>query len=304
MKRNIVTILCLIVAAIGLILAVIFGVIDIIVFFSNWSKNDFGWNFISRNIVHQFNTNMGDYLWGTIGILLTFTATVFLFITFKEQRNQLKETKAESDRIRFETTYFNILGMLSQVQNAVNTNILTRFNNPKIKNIIDFYKFFQDQYHEDLDSNDDLKKITSSFNPLTTNTAEIEQYKGLIATEYETLIEKSDCNIGYLFRYIYNAMKFVLDDSYNKKDIKSRNRYLNILQAQLSNEELCFIFYDAISKYGQNKDGEDKFRQMLDNTHFLENIDPVFLLDRNHYKFYPKTAFKFLNRTELAAVSN
>ena len=98
MKRNIVTILCLIVAAIGLILAVIFGAIDIIVFFSNWSKNDFGWNFISRNIVHQFNTNMGDYLWGTIGILLTFTATVFLFITFKEQRNQLKETKAESER--------------------------------------------------------------------------------------------------------------------------------------------------------------------------------------------------------------
>lgn len=63
------------------------------------------------------------------------------------------------------------------------------------------------------------------------------------------MADNSDCNIGYLFRFItYNAMKYVLVDPYKKKDSKSRERYLNILQAQLSNEELCYIIYDAISK--------------------------------------------------------
>ena len=303
MKNSRTTCFFLFIAIIGLFFATFLAIINFIIFIDNWSNCGFSWAFIYRNVTEQFNNNIGDYLWGTVGILLTFTTTIFLFITFREQREQLKKTKEDSDKMRFETTYFNILGMLSQVQDTVNTNIATRLNKSEVKNIIDFYRCFQEQYLVDLESNNDLKKMTSSFNPLKANTAEIEQYKSLVAIEYETLIEGSDCNIGYLFRYIYNAMKFVLDDPYNKIDSESRERYLNILQAQLSNEELCFIFYDAISKYGKNKDGEDRFRQMLDNTHFLENIDPTFLLNRNHFKFYPQTSFKFLNRTELAAVN-
>lgn len=62
------------------------------------------------------------------------------------------------------------------------------------------------------------------------------------------------------------------------------------------------FFYDAISKYGKNKDGDYVFQKMLDENQFLENIDQSFLLNRNHYKFYPNTSFKFLNRTELDAV--
>ena len=45
-----------------------------------------------------------------------------------------------------------------------------------------------------------------------------------------------------------------------------------------------------------------KLREILDETHFLENIDPSFLLDRKHYKLYPHTIFKFLNRDEIANV--
>lgn len=37
-------------------------------------------------------------------------------------------------------------------------------------------------------------------------------------------------------------MKYVSVDPNNKKDSKSRDQYLNILQGQLSNEELCYFF--------------------------------------------------------------
>ena len=67
---------------------------------------------------------------------------------------------------------------------------------------------------------------------------------------------------------------------------------------ELSDEELALIFYDAISKYGENKEGDLVFRQMLDETHFLENIKPEVLLDRNHCFFYPKTIFKYMSRDD------
>ena len=286
----------------GLILSVVFGILNLVVVCINWGHNGFTWNFISRNIAFQLQTNIGDFLSGTLGILFTFTTTIFLFITFKEQREQLQKTKEESDKTRFETTYFNILGMLKQVQDTVNANIATHMSKSNVHNIVDFYNLFHETYKVNLTLNTDLRVVNDSFNPLKANAADIEQYQGLIATEYEKMIEHVGFNISYLYRYIFNAMKFVLDDPYSQKDHAARDRYLNLLQAQLSNEELCFIFYDAISKYGKNKNGIYKFRQMLDDTHFLENIDSTFLLNRNHYKFYPKTEFKFLNRTELASI--
>ena len=119
-------------------------------------------------------------------------------------------------------------------------------------------------------------------------------YEGMLAEQYERFIDETRCNIGYLYRYIFNTTKFVLDDKHNKENKEDLERYLNLLQAQLSNEELCFIFYNAISKYGKDKHGILKFKEMLDNTQFLENIDSTFLLNRNHYRFYPHTSFKFL----------
>lgn len=303
MKNNILKKSCLHIAVVGFCISIILGFLYLIVFCINWGSNGFTWGFLARNIASQLQSNIGDFLWGTLGILFTFTTTIFLFITFKEQREQLQKTKEESDKIRFETTYFNILGMLKQVQDTVNTNIATRMSVNNIHNIVDFYENFHEKYNEHLVSKSDLRNFNDNFKPLQTNTAEIEQYKDLIAIEYEEMIVSVGCNIGYLYRYIYNAMKFVLDDPYNQNDNTARDRYLNLLQAQLSNEELCFIFYDAISKFGKNKEGVFKFKQMLDDTHFLENIDPTFLLNRNHYKFYPKTKFKFLNRTELADVN-
>lgn len=304
MKRYNLKNICLFVAALGFFLAVVLGILYFIVFWVNWNNNGLTWNFISKNIVSQLQSNIGDFLWGTLGILFTFTTTIFLFITFWEQHEQLQMTKEESDKTRFETTYFNILGMLKQVQDTVNANIATRMSESNVQNIVDFYSYFYNTYKDHLTSNNDLREMNDSFNPLHSTLADIEQYQGLIATEYEIMIEEAGCNIGYFYRYIFNAMKFVLDDPYNQNDCSARDRYLNLLQSQLSNEELCFIFYNAISKYGKNKEGVYVFRQMLDDTHFLENIDSGFLLNRNHYKFYPKTAFKFLNRTELACVCN
>lgn len=264
-----------------------------------------GWDVFSwfkPSVESQINKNIGDFLWGTLGISLTFTATVFLFVTFKEQRQQLEISREETDKIRFETTYFNILSMLKQVQDTVNNNIASHLGSRKINNIIEYYAAFRNFYEDKLQSDPNLASMATKFNPIEANVSQTEQYRDAIAGIYEQMIKDTDCNIGYLYRYLFNAIRFVVDDPYNKENKTARERYLNLLQAQLSNEELCLLFYNCISKYGENKDGKLQFRQILDENNFLENIDKTFLLNENQYRFYPHTYFKFLNRAQLSHV--
>ena len=291
----------IILAGVSIIISVTLLGLYVYVIISHWNAHNYEWTILSENIYKQLSHNIGDFLWGTIGIVLTFTATIFLFVTFREQREQLRITKEQSDKARFETTYFNILGMLKQVQDTVNANVASRTADSQ-KNLIEFYKLFKQQYDDAPKSDADLVAFHNSLSPLAANTVQIEQLQGLIASFYEKFIEETNCNIGYFYRYIFNAMKFVIEDQYNKEDIQNRDHYLNLLQAQLSNEELCFIFYNAISKYGKNKEGRYEFKEMLDKTHFLENIDCTFMLDRKHYILYPHTIFKFLSRDEISHV--
>lgn len=287
----------------GFIVSILLIIIYLTVIISSESFNLLDWNSINKSIANQFNKNIGDFLWGTLGITLTFTATAFLFVTFKEQRHQLNITRQEADKVRFETTYFNILSMLKQVQDTVNSNIFIRLGDKGVCNIIEYYSYFIKFYQTKLESDSNLKTMSMQFRPLTANQSEIEQYRESIAAIYEQMVNESDCNIGYLYRYLFNAIKFVVDDPYNKEDEHARCRYLNLLQSQLSNEELCLLFYNALSKYGQDKDGHLQFKKMLDFNNFLENIDQTFLLNANQYIFYPHTRFKFLNREQLKHVT-
>ena len=304
MKRPSVNIksLCIIAATSAIVVAIALAIFYFVILYRHWHNDVSSWDFIDRNIASQLHNNIGDFLGGTLGILLTFTTTLFLFITFKEQREQLLATKKESDKTRFETTYFNILGMLKQVQDTVNANIGSRMSDKGVHNLVEYYSHFKEFYNEALTNDSNLKQMNDKFIPLTASLAQIEQYEGMLAEQYARFIDETRCNIGYLYRYIFNTTKFVLDDKHNKENKEDLERYLNLLQAQLSNEELCFIFYNAISKYGKDKHGILRFKEMLDNTQFLENIDSTFLLNRNHYRFYPHTSFKFLNRDELKKV--
>lgn len=297
--KNILTKLALFIFIVGCVLLVYY----FYVIYEYWKLCECSFGaFVHDNVYNQLSNNIGDFLWGTIGIIFTSITTLFLFITFKEQREQLRITKEQSDKARFETTYFNILGMLKQVQDTVNANISFNYVSTNAKNLVEYYNNFRVAYKKHLDADADLAEFMSSFNTICANQVVVEQMQGILANEYENYVASVDCNIGYMYRYIFNTIKFVIDDDYNQRDTKARDRYLNLLQAQLSNEELCLIFYDAISKYGKNKEGKYYFREMLDCTHFLENIDSSFLLDRKHYRLYPHTIFKFLNRDEISRI--
>lgn len=288
---------------IALFLAVV-GVV--LLFYYIWVVADYwgGWcnvtcDTINNDVLLQLKKNIGDFLWGTLGILYTIATTIFLFVTFYDQKRQIKEAKADADRARFETTYFNLLGMLKQVQDNVNANISSNLKSQNVQDLAAYYKYFMSEYKKHLDADVSLKSIMDAFDFNKSNAASLEQLQGVLANEFESFVKNTGCNVSFFYRYIYNSIKFVDDFANQEAD---RNLYLNLLQAQLSNEELSLLFYDAISKYGRDKDNNYKFKNLLDDTNFLDNIEENYLLDRKHYAVYSNTLFKFLNRDELKIV--
>ena len=234
-------------------------------------------------LLDPLKDNFGDMMTGTIGILLSFASTLFLFITFKEQRNQFKLSEKSQKIVSFEETFFNIMSLLSDVRRTT----IESLKNHKVNYAHSLSKSSVAQkYFEDLSTENPLDSV-------------IEAARNEIGLYYKEYVDSTEGNIGYFFRYIFNTVKFVKEQDGN---IIKKQRYINLLQSQLSDEELALLFYDAISPYGKNKKGEYVFYEMLEASEMLENISERVLIDSSHAKFYPLTKFKFLSRKELAEV--
>lgn len=245
-------------------------------------------------LLAPLKANFGDIMAGTVGILLSFASTLFLFITFKEQRKQFELSEKSHKIASFEDTFFNIMSLLSDVRRTT----IESLKNHDINSIEGYYYNFVnyfiavkktsivDEYFKDLASDNTIDSV-------------VDAAKHEVGLFYKDFVDKAEGNIGYFFRYIFNTIRFVKEQD---GSIITKQRYINLLQSQLSDEELALLFYDAISPYGKNKNGESVFFDMLEASEMLENISERVLINRSHTKFYPLTKFKFLSRKELAEV--
>lgn len=251
---------------------------------------------MNRTFVTSLRDNPGEFIGGTIGVLFTFTATIFLFITFKEQRDQFHITKQTAYYTLFETTYFNMLNMLAKVEKSVDDNI-NQSKSPA-NTMIEYYRNFKKQYDNDCRSEKEIITLEEGLSEKDLQISVVQKASQYYGDYFKKYVMANDSNIGYYYRYIYNVIKFVYDQ-YQFDDIqRDRKKYLNLLQAQLSDEEMALIFYDAISDYGENKEGKKLFHDILDDVQFLENVKPDTLLNKNHCFFYSKTGFVFLSHTD------
>ena len=147
--------------------------------------------------------------------------------------------------------------------------------------------FFLTQKEEDKDSEIVNYKISIPYHELRAEVAE----------RYEDFYQDHQQNLGHYFRYIFNIVKYIIDPV-NRLDKEGKQRYLGILQAQLSNDEMGLIFYNVLSKPGQTRNGEYRFLELLDEYGLLENMDRQSLNHDWHHWFFPKTIFKFLDEVE------
>lgn len=248
----------------------------------------------------QLTSNYGDFISGTVGLLFTLTATFFLFVSMAEQRKQTQETREDTKRSQHENTYFNMLAMLDNVLTSVDNNIIAS-NNDNIETLSAYYRRIKESYDAVKASDENLNILIQDVTNSAACNYKITKLKDETTKLFEKDVDSLNCNVGFFYRFIYNAVKYVTDETIT--DEKKKKQYLNILKAQLSDEALALLFYDAMSKFGQNKDGFNDFYNILDRLSFFENIQETILLERCHYKFYPHTSFRFLNFDELHAIN-
>lgn len=225
--------------------------------------------------------NIGDFLSGTLGVLLSFVSFLLMWKTFTTQYRQFERQNELQNQASFETTYFNLLLSLEQVRKEA---VLILKEKGICESIPEWYQLFmKNNNHKDelMIHADDLP-------------SQIEATQGQVANFYEDFISNTGY-IGFYFRFVYNMIKFSINywNDYDKS-----KKYTDLLCAKLSDEELALLFYNALSKYARNQNEKLLFKDILDKYQVFENLNSDYLIDRSHFRFYPHTDFKFLTRDE------
>lgn len=88
--------------------------------------------------------------------------------------------------------------------------------------------------------------------------------------------------MGHYFRNLYHIVKFV-----DKANISNKREYTNILRAQLSTGELLLLYFNCLSRYGN-----EKFKPLVEKYSLLKTIaDDDELLRYDCKDLYDKMAF-------------
>ncbi|PBC73981.1 putative phage abortive infection protein [Fibrobacter intestinalis] len=89
------------------------------------------------------------------------------------------------------------------------------------------------------------------------------------------------------FRNLYNAISLI--DGNNDLSQKEKYNYIKSLRAQLSNNELCLLYFDIMSRYGTKW----RKKHLVEKYKFLKNLPPKFCNG-----FEPKDDFKLEYESE------
>jgi hypothetical protein len=233
-------------------------------------------------------SDLGDFVGGFVGVFFTIAGVLLLYRTLQLQGEEFAKTQKAITQQQFETTLFNMLQVLHNLVISTNGNVKGQNESG--------YKYFQSslndlitrlEQNQNFESEGIKQKVIALDEILTTDFQNLESHNSDI---YRVFYLEHQAELGHYFRYLYNIIKYVLD---KKFEPEAQKKYLNLVQAQLSNQELGLIFYNVNSEFGKNSEGFKQFKDWLDEYSLLENLDPSSLQDKFHHILFKKTIFKF-----------
>ena len=174
----------------------------------------------------QFGDSFGvlNTLFSGLAVLGVFAAVIFQWHEINDQRQELKEQRQRQDKQQFETTFFNMLNLLSEIVKGITFETVqgqqafTQCKNTK-------------------QSNTGLNKLNDGRFVRLADASRMDKVK--IVHEW---IEGQ--HFEKYFRIIYTTLKFIEKSTL---EYEEKKLYSNILRAQLSNDELFFLGYNCIA---------------------------------------------------------
>jgi len=226
----------------------------------------------------------GAYIGGVAGVFLTLLTIILLIITLYSQNRNATISQ-------FESSFFELLRLHKEITDricgTVDISIIYESGGNEFKGLMYFEKLSK-EIHKKFDDNPDniLEQLVNPIefkNILEDKTAMQE----IIDSFYNELYHGRESELGHYFRSLYHLVKFVNDSL-----IGNKKRYIDLIQAYLTDAELHCTFYNGIAIYGRKH-----FQRLLDDYSFLENIKPKGdIFEKQFEMFYPKTFINYKNK--------
>lgn len=216
----------------------------------------------------------GDYIGGVLGTIFSFFGVILIYATYK---NQVATTLLQ----QFETTFFTLLQNQREILKSLKGEFKTFGFMPNL-NSIEISREHGDAYISAmaLGIEENMESIDLEF------TKTLEDHLVKINEIYDINYSGRKAELGHYFRHLYHIFKYT-----HESKLTNKKKYIDIIQAQMSNDELYIAFYNGLSEYGR-----EKFFPLLNEYQFFENIGSKSEIFDVHAKlFYTNTKFKFLS---------
>jgi len=232
-------------------------------------------------------SDVGGFLAGTTGLLWGLASVLLIYKSFHQSQIQ-----------QFENVYFGMLTTLREITNSIKGEIHTGNDQKTHKElsgneyISAFIKLFKGAL-EDQNIRNILhfEKYEKEY-LIKKEGEDTEEFdKEFILDCYTKVYSINHANLGHVFRYIFNIIKFV--DQNNLLSSDKKKFYINFIQAQSSNDLLGLIFYNVHTENGKSEDNNPKFLNYVKQYGLLENIDPKSIIQLYDFQqFFPGSKFK------------
>ncbi len=202
--------------------------------------------------------------WGNLAMCLALPISLASFyVLYFSYFQQMKISRNQ----QFDSTYFNMLKVQREIYEKIN------------------HTTFVD-LAQDIDNTlqiDFTKRIENS---------DIEFFKTAYGYALK-LIGRSNGDIMHYFRHMYHIITFV-DDS--DVDWGMKKKYISLIQAQMSNEELLVMCFNVIHYCYNETTKNEKYIKLLDDYHFFKNLrcDVDNCLKQRLRSIFKDTTFKHL----------
>ena len=228
----------------------------------------------------------GAYIGGVAGVFLTLLTIILLIKTLDSQNKNATINQ-------FESSFFELLRLHKEITDRIIGEVHIKVEKSGIDEQdthkgLRFFEKLSEKIKRHYDDNPDtiLNKISNdpSYEKLLESKQLMQQE---IDAYYNELYRGKESELGHYFRSLYHLVKFVNDSS-----IENKKRYLDLIQAYLTDAELHCTFYNGIAIYGR-----ERFKPLLDSYSFLENIKPKGdIFERQFEEFYPQTFINYKNK--------
>tara|TARA_R110002049_G_scaffold107234_5_gene254855 strand:- start:155 stop:1030 length:876 start_codon:yes stop_codon:yes gene_type:complete len=240
----------------------------------------------------------GDFIGGIVGSFWALAGVILFYVALIEQRKdfltnskvldaqvealntQINEFMLQKEELKltrevfikqsntlqkqqFESTFFSLLNLHHLIVNSMSCKEYPQ-NNHIATDGRDCFNVYYTLFKSDYDK----AKLQNS------SSSEFE----VVDHAFKKFYSNHRSNLDHYFKNLYNTIKFI-----QNSNLEDKSYYVSIVKAQLSNNEIMFLFYNIIV----NMENID-FKLLLKECDFFNSLDKVHLIDQGekHYRFY------------------